>query len=117
MSEPISWLLEVAIRPGKLDDFRAVVADLVAATESEPTTLAYEWHLSADGTVCHIYERYQNSGAIELHLQSFGAFAARFMEACQPTRFHIYGDPSPEVKSGLADLSPDYFALIGGFTR
>ena len=46
MSEQISWLLEVEILPGKLEDFRAVARDLIANTQPESGTLDYEYHLS-----------------------------------------------------------------------
>jgi quinol monooxygenase YgiN len=117
MSEEISWMLEVAIHPGKLDAFRAVAADLIAATEKEPNTLSYEWSLSEDQSACHIFERYRNSEAILAHLGTFGPHAERFLAACHPTRFHVYGAPSDAVKAALADLGPVYCTPIGGFNR
>jgi quinol monooxygenase YgiN len=117
MSEQIYWILEVAILPGQLENFRTVARDLIAATKLEPGTLGYEWNLSDDGTVCHIYERYQNSDAVLTHIQSFGAFAERFLQACRPTRFHVYGTPTEDVKAALADFGPVYFSSIGGFSR
>ena len=117
MSQEIYWVLEVAILPGQLDHFRAVASDLIAATESEPDTLNYEWNLSADGTICHIYERYRNSDATVAHVQSFGLFAERFMKACRPTRFDVYGVPDEAVKAALADFGPAYYSRLGGFSR
>jgi len=117
MSEQISWLLEVAIHPGKLDAFRAVAADLIAATEKEPGTLSYEWSLNADQTACHIFERYRNTEALLAHMNTFGPHAERFFAAAQPERFHVYGAPSDAVKAALADLHPVYCASIGGFNR
>jgi quinol monooxygenase YgiN len=118
MSEQIYWILQVAIHPGKLDNFRAVARDLIASTELEPGTLGYEWALSDDETICHIYERYKNADALVAHVQGFGAFAERFMQACRPTRFHVYGTPTDEVKAALADLGPVYFSTsLGGFSR
>jgi len=110
MSEQIYWVLEVAILPGQLDHFRAVARDLISKTESEPGTLGYEWNLNDDKTVCHIYERYKNSDALVAHVQSFGAFAERFLQACRPTRFHVYGTPNEAAKAALADLHPLYFS-------
>jgi len=117
MSESISWVLQVAIHPGKLDAFRGVARALIEKTQSEPGTLAYEWNLSEDLTICHIFERYENADALVKHVDSFGAFAQRFMEACYPTRFHVYGTPNDAVKAALADLNPVYFTPLGGFTR
>ena len=117
MSEEIYWLLEVAILPGQLENFRAVARDLIVATKPEPGTLGYEWNLNNDGTVCHIYERYKNADALVTHVQSFGVFAKRFMEACHPTRFHVYGKPKKAVEAALADLQPIYYSHLGGFSR
>jgi len=117
MSKNISWILQVAIHPGKLEDFRAVAKDLIAKTESETGTLGYEWNLSDDKTVCHIYERYKDADAVLTHVQSFGAFAQRFLEACHPTRFHVYGKPNKAMIAALADLQPVYFNPLGGFSR
>jgi len=117
MSENISWILEVAIHPGRLEDFRSVAKDLIAKTESETGTLGYEWNLSEDGTACHICERYQNSDALVAHVRSFGNFAERFMQACRPTRFHVYGTPNEDAKAALTDFHPVYFSSLGGFNR
>ena len=117
MSKEIYWILEVAIHPGKLNDFRAVANDLIAKTKKEPGTLGYQWNLSPDKTVCHIYERYQNADALLTHVKSFGAFAKRFMEACHPTRFDVYGPVNKAVKAALDDLHPHYFSELGGFNR
>ena len=117
MSESIAWILEVSIHPGKLDDFKSVAADLIAASQPELGTLDYEWNLSEDSATCHIFERYQNSEALLKHVQSFGTHARRFMESCHPTRFVIYGAPSDAAKAALAELHPVYFLPMGGFSR
>jgi len=117
MSTEISWLLVVAIQPGQLDDFRSVARDLIASTQNEPGTLAYEWNLSEDHSVCHIYERYRDSAAIVAHVQNFGKFAERFIAACRPVRFDVYGTVSAEAKDLIKDLGPAYYSQLGGFSR
>ena len=117
MSNQISWLLEVEILPGKLDDFRAVARDLIANTEPETGTLDYEYHLSPDEKTVHIFERYADSAAMLKHVAGFMNFAARFMAAGRPKSFSVYGKPSDEAKAALADLGPVYFSELGGFSR
>jgi quinol monooxygenase YgiN len=117
MSNKISWLLEVSILPGQLENFKSVAHDLIAVTKNEKTTLAYEWELSPDGTKCDIYERYADSEAMIAHVKSFHNYAERFMEACRVTSFHVYGTPNDAAKALLAALQPAYFTHLGGFHR
>jgi quinol monooxygenase YgiN len=117
VSEQVYWLLEVGILPGQLENFRTIVRELIASAKAEPGTLNYEWNLSADETVCHVYERYQNSAAVMTHGHNFRAFAERFFQSCHLNYFHLYGAASDEVKAALADLHPVYFKSMGGFSR
>ncbi len=114
----ISWLFELAINPGRFEDFKALMADTIEATQSEVDSLNYGWTISDDHQVCHVYERYRDSAAVMMHLESFGAnFAVRLMEAVTPARLVAYGTPSPQVKDALAGLSPVYMAPLGVFRR
>jgi quinol monooxygenase YgiN len=119
MTENVYWVFEVAINPGRIEELKTLIAELVEATQkNELGALDYEWAISDDRQVCHIYERYQDSAAAMTHLESFGAhFAARFMEVVKPTRLVVYGTPSAQVKDALAGLNPVYMAPFGGFTR
>jgi len=117
MSKPIRWVLAVEITPAQLDNFRLVVKDLVAFTHEEPGTLGYEFYLSEDNAVCHIYERFADSAAILAHGATFAKYAERFLAACKPVRFEVYGNPSAEARAAIGDLKPIYFPYLAGFTR
>src|SRR5688500_9481930 len=102
METQVSWLLEVAVKPGQRDAFRALMQEMVEATRAEPGTLGYEWFVSDDGGVVHLSERYADSAAILAHLGTFGEkFAGRFLAAVDPTRFTVMGSPSDEAKAAL----------------
>src|ERR1700693_5557087 len=80
--------------------------------------LNYEWAISDDRQVCHVYERFQDSNAVMNHMERFDAnFAAQFGETVKLVRFVVYGTPSPQVKDALAGASPVYMAPFGGFSR
>jgi quinol monooxygenase YgiN len=115
----IYWVFELAIKPGRFEDLKTLIADMVEATRrNEVGALNYEWAISDDQQVCHVYERYQDSAATITHLESFGAnFSARVMEVVKPTRLVVYGTPNDQVKEALAGLSPVYMAPFGGFRR
>lgn len=118
MSDVVHWVLELSIKPDNVDDFKAVMTDLVAATEKEPGAIAYEWHFNDDGTICHIYERYRNSAGAADHLAMFGEkFAERFLAAGTPTRLCVYGEPDAELVETLSGFSPLILKQAAGFSR
>lgn len=119
MSEQVYWILETAVKPGQADALRALMAEMVDAVRSgEPDTLNYEWTISEDGTVCHLFERYRNSDAILIHLTWFGANAAeRFLAAVEPKRLTVYGSPNEAAVKALNRLGAVYMAPMGGFAR
>ena len=119
MTNQVSWVLELRVRDGRGADFRALMAEMAAATEAnEPGTLGYEWSLSADARTCHIYERYIDSAAVMVHLATFAEkYAVRFWQVLEPVRTVVYGSPDAVVKEALADLDPSYLEPAAGFTR
>jgi quinol monooxygenase YgiN len=119
MTENVFWLYEVAVNPGRIEDLKTLMATLVDATRRNETgTINYEWAISNDQKVCHIYERYQDSAAVMTHLKSFAAnYAGRFLEVVTPIRLIIYGKPNQEVKDALARINPIFMEPLGGFNR
>ena len=118
MDDHISWLFEVAVKPGQLDDFKALLAEMVESTRTEPGALVYQLSISDDGSAVHLYERYADSVAVLAHVGTFGErFAGRFLAAVDPTRFVVYGSASDEVKEALAAFGPAYMTPFGGFAR
>jgi quinol monooxygenase YgiN len=112
------WRIEVEILPGKLDEFRSIVQELIASSRLEPGTLDYDWYFNADNTVCHTYERYRDSAAVIAHGTTFGAvFAERFVKACRQIGLDVYGSPNDEARAILNNYNPTYFAWHAGFKR
>ena len=118
MNENVYWVIELAVNPGRFEDLKTLIAELLEANRKKVGFLTCEFAISDDRQVCHIYERFQDSAAVITHLQLFGAnFSARFFEILKPTRFVIYGTPSVEVKDALAASNPVYTAPLGGFRK
>ncbi len=119
MSDTVSWVLEVTIKPGELDNFKALMEEMVEATQStQPDTTIYEWFYSDDGSACHLYERYTDSAATMIHLNSFAEnFAERFLGAADPTRLTVYGNPNDEVRGVLGGFGAVYMEQLGGYAR
>ena len=118
MNAPITWVLEVAVKPGQLDTLRALMEEMVASTAAEPGALRYQWFIDDDGRVVHLHEQYADSAATLVHLGTFGEwFAGRFLASVDPTRFTVTGNPSDEVKAALSGFGPTFLQPIGGFVR
>jgi len=119
MSGDVYWMLELQVQPGRERDLEALMAEMVGTTmANEPGTLNFEWSRSADGTLCHLHERYADSAAAMTHVAAFGEkYAPRFLEALKPVRFVVYGAPSQEVKDALAGFNPVYMQPAAGFRR
>ena len=118
MGEQVAWHVELAVKPGALDDFRTLTGEMVEATREEPGVLSYERFVSADGKVVHVYERYEDSAAAVAHLRTFRrTFSDRFVALVDRTRFTVYGTPSAELRGMLDGFGAIYLTPFGGFTR
>ena len=118
MGEQVLWHVELAVKPGALEDFRVLTGEMVEATRGEIGVLSYERFVSADGMVVHVYERYADSAAAVAHLRTFGRqFGDRFVGLVDRTRFTVYGTPSAELRRMLDGFGATYMAPFGGFTR
>ena len=56
MEEHVSWVLEVAVKPGELDTYKALMEEMVEGTSTEPRTLNYEWYINEDEDVSFVAE-------------------------------------------------------------
>lgn len=119
MNNNVSWIFELTLTEGTPDDLKKLMPELVESTEkNEPGTLAYEWTLNEDNTICHIHERYLDSDSALTHLKTFTEkFAARLMALGNSTAFVVYGNPSSDLKEALKGFGGTYMSPIGGFAR
>jgi quinol monooxygenase YgiN len=118
-SEEIYWVITVDVLSGRMDAFKQIVSQLVAATKEEPGTLEYKFNISADQNTVDVFERYRDSDAVVAHVsQTFGPkFSEAFLAIANPTRFTVYGTPNLEVKKVLAGFNPIYMSPLDGFSR
>lgn len=120
MSETtVYWMLELAIKDGKLDEFKALADEMSAATKAnEPGALGYHWSLTDDKSACHLFESYADSAAAMTHLGNFGRdFADRFFGCVTPQRFTLYGAPDGQVIEALSAMGVTVMAPMAGFIR
>ncbi len=119
MGGQVSWHVELAVKPGELENFRALTREMVEYARSEPGVLIYERFASRDGKVVHVYERYADSATALAHLLEFRKkFGERFSGMVDRKRFTVFGTPSDELKRVLDGFGTTiYMDPFGGLTR
>jgi quinol monooxygenase YgiN len=116
--EDIYWVCTFKVKPEQFDEFRQLVAPLVAATKQEEGALAYEYNVSDDRTTVHILEHYRDSDAVVLHVEStFAKFADRFTSLAVVASFVVYGVPKLAARKILDGFGAVYMTPFDGFTR
>jgi quinol monooxygenase YgiN len=114
MSDQISWHVQLAVKPGQLDNFRALTTEMVESTRPVAGVLNYERFVSADGNFVHVYERYTDSATAVAHLQRFTKnFSGRFMMMVERTHFTVFGNPSDELRGLLDQFGATYLRPFG----
>ncbi len=114
----LSYLLELSIEDGHLEDFKEKAAGYVSAVKkNEPDTLSYQWHLAEDGSRCLLHEKFASSEALLAHLANVGPSLPDLLAIAPITRFEVLGSASDEARQALADLGAQHFPHLDGFDR
>jgi len=122
MSSPVSWLVELEIRPEQLDAFFELSEEMTAAAFREEGTLVFERYRDRDDGVVHLFECYVNSEAAVIHLTNFRSeFSSRFAPLVERKSFCFFGEPNAQLTTLLTEiLAPLPFKpipLLVGFNR
>jgi len=113
---PVSWWVELAVRPGCLDEFETLTGEMVASTQAENGVLAYQRFISADRQTVYVHERYENSDAAVAHLAKFAAtFGERYGSLVERKRFLVFGDASDALRTLLDSYGATYCRPFGPF--
>jgi quinol monooxygenase YgiN len=112
----VSWWVELALRPGCLENFAKLTGEMVASAQAENGVLAYQRFISEDGQTIFVHERYEDSGAAIEHLRTFIAtFDERYASMVERKRFVVFGDPSDELRTLLNGYGATYHRPFGPF--
>jgi quinol monooxygenase YgiN len=110
----VSWWVELAVRPGCLDEFETLTGEMVASTRAESSVLAYQRFISDDRQTVHVHERYANSDAAITHLVKFAAaFGDRYARLVERKRVVVFGEPNDALRILLDSYGASYNRLFG----
>jgi quinol monooxygenase YgiN len=116
LGDQISRHVELAVKPGQIENFQALTGEMVDSAREEPGVLNYERFVSDDGKFVHVYERYADSAAAVAHLRKFRKnFSERFLAMVVRTQFTVFGNPSDELRGLLDGFGVTYLRPFGDF--
>ena len=103
------------VHAGKIDAFKALCAQFIEKTQSEPKCLYYGFSFLEDQVHCR--EGYSDGEGVLAHLANVGDLLAQALKISELTRLEIHG-PEKELatlRGPLATLKPQFFVLEYGF--
>ena len=106
--DQVHYVVEFVIKPGKLDDFKAVAHELVDRVKAEePATKSYQWYLSANGMRCHLHQWYDDSEAFVAHARgdAVADLLPKLLEYSTMSEITFFGHPSAEASRVLDRLA------------
>ena len=115
----IRLLVGFEIHEGKFSEFEAIAKQMIAVSEKEPGTLAYNFVLSSDRKNCRLMEGYSDAAAISAHFHgpAVQQFVPQLLKVANLAPMEFYGDPGPEVTAMAKSFNPAIFAEFDGFDR
>lgn len=113
----ITNVFHMTVEPAALDEFKSLIAQIIALSNEEPGTLIYEYSLGQDGRTVHIVERYLTEGVLPHVEKTFRPFAERFLKLATIHALYVYGEPPADLRAKLASFGAVFMAPIAGFAR
>jgi quinol monooxygenase YgiN len=117
--QTVRFTVDLTIHEGKLNEFQSIAQAMIADTEKEPGTLAYDWCLSADRKRCRLVEAYVDANAVLAHMTGpvVQKLVPKLVEVTAVSAFEVYGDPGPQATAMLTGMGAEIFPLWRGLDR
>jgi hypothetical protein len=95
MSEPILYVDHSKIRPGRLDEVKRAIPELVGfVRDREPRLISYGFYIDESSSAMTVVAVHPDSASLELHLEIGGPRFRRFAEFIDLRLIEVYGEPS-----------------------
>ena len=104
------------IHKGKLEEFKKIAADCVAAVEKNEKgkgALQYDWFFSPDETECVVRETYVDSNAVLAHVGNVNEPLSKLMEISDFV-VEVFGNASVELQNALKEMKVTPVKYFGG---
>lgn len=116
----VESIVRAKIRPGQLDGFKAVAAEIIRLASEEPKTVRYDWFINEAALETEIHERYvDEQGLTEHGMHIRDARERMFKEFAYDHQLSIFGDVSPQLKEMFKarGMSVGVFSFFQGLNQ
>ena len=115
----VYFLVSFKINEGQFETFKEIAQGMIAFTQKEPGSLAYEWYFSPDKTRGRLVETYTDQNAVNAHIagRAVQELVPKIREVSSIAGFEVYGDPGPEASELLSKIGAEMFQHWNGLGR
>jgi len=105
------------VKPGKLDEAKAMLEQFVSKTGAEDANLYYDFTFAGDVMFCR--EAYVGADGLLKHLENVGATLGELLKIVDLVRVEVHGvaEELEKLKGPLANLKPEWFVFECGVSR
>ena len=120
-SQHITVVYKWTAKPGKLDELKAIYADVTAAMEkNEPGAEAVHCYASEQDGALYVRDEFKDAGAMGFHLNTTAAgHFPQLLEIAVPGPFFFFGDVPQELQQATQQmqLGGEFSTHAFGFDR
>lgn len=115
----VYFLVSFKINGGQFEAFKEIAQAMIAFTQKEPGSLAYEWYFSPDKTRGRLVESYADQNAVNAHMagRAVQELVPKIRELSSITGFEVYGDPGSQASELLSKIGAEVFQHWDGLDR
>ena len=124
MSEPIVFISNQRIKPGKLEGYKQYYQEVAAFAEAnKPGTVAHLAYLNEAGTEATVVHVFPDAASMQAHMRGVSEIARKSAEFMEVVSWQIYGRPSDAVLEGMMKIAGPRVTLdikplsVGGYIR
>jgi quinol monooxygenase YgiN len=110
-------IVDIEIKPGRANAFKAAAAALFERTRDEPDTLRYEYFMSDDETRNFNIEVFRNADGFVKHNRNVADIVGALFENADVVKIDVVGDVNDDLYAELDGLKLKHFVKLGGVTR
>jgi quinol monooxygenase YgiN len=104
MSQPLVYVDTAEVRPGKLAELKAAIAELAEfVEENEPGLVSYSVYLVESDNRMNVVHVHADAASLDYHLEVAGPLFQRFADLVTLSSIHIYGEPSVTALAQLRE--------------